>query len=73
MTHDHKSLSLSALAFRKLRKHHLAMAGLYVLVFLYTTCFVLSDFVSPYHFDNERRDLSYQPPSTIRMRDYNGA
>ena len=73
MTHDQKSLSLSALAFRKLRKHHLAMAGLYVLVFLYTTCFVLSDFVSPYHFDNERRDLSYQPPSTIRMRDYNGA
>jgi len=72
MANTQQSLSLTALAFRKLRKHHLAMGGLGVLVVLYVTCFIFSDFVAPYHFDSERRDLSYQPPSTIRMRDYNG-
>ena len=73
MANDSRSLSLTALAFRKLRKHHLAMGSLYVLIFLYVTCFIFSDFFSPYHFDDERRDLSYQPPSTIRLRDCNGA
>ena len=63
MATNGQSLSLGQLAFRKLRRHHLAMGGLYVLIFLYVTCFIFSDFFSPYHFDNERRTLSYQPPS----------
>ena len=66
------SLSLSRLAFRKLRRHRLAMAGLCVLGFLYLTCFVLSDFIAPYHFDNERRDLSYQPPFKVHLFDVDG-
>ena len=73
MTDQPKSLSLGQLALRKLRKHSLAMAGLCVLAFLYATCFVFSDFFAPYHFDNERRDLSYQPPSKVRLRDATGA
>ena len=63
-----QSLSLSRLALKKLRKHRLAIAGLYVLGLLYLTCFVFSDFIAPYHFDNEGRDLNHMPPSIARIR-----
>ena len=55
------------LALGKLRRHRLAVVALYVLGFLYLTCLVFSDFVAPYHFDNERRDLSYHPPSKVHL------
>jgi len=67
-----KSPSLTHLAFRKLRRHRMAMAGLWVLALLYVTCFAFSDFIAPYGYDNERRDLSYQPPSRIHLFDTEG-
>ena len=67
MSNQPKSLSLTRLALRKLCRHRMAIAGLCVLALLYTTCFIFSDFFAPYHYDNERRDLSYQPPSNIHL------
>ena len=72
MNDSQKSLSLTHLALRKLRKHRLAMAGLYVLLLLYVTCFIFPDFVAPYHFDNERRAHSYHPPSRVHLFDEAG-
>jgi len=66
------SLSVGRIALRKLRRHQLAMAGLYTLIFLYITCFLFSGFFAPYHYDNERRDLSYHPPTRIRVMDEEG-
>ena len=67
MAEKTRSLSLTRLAFRKLLKHRLAVAGLCVLAFLYLTCLIFSDFFAPYHFDNQRRDISYQPPTSIHL------
>jgi len=72
MEQPQKSLSLTNLAIRKLRRHRMAVAGLWVLAILYTTCFVFPDFIAPYGYDNERRDLSYQPPSRVRLFDTDG-
>jgi len=72
MEKPQKPLSLTNLAFRKLRRHRMAMAGLWVLAILYTTCFAFPDFIAPYGYDNERRDLSNQPPSRIRLFDAEG-
>ena len=58
-------------AFRKLRQHRLAVASLFVLVFLYALA-IFAGFISPYHFDNERRDLSYCPPTKIHIFDSSG-
>jgi len=67
-----QSLSPGRLALLKLRRHRLAMGGLWALLILYVTCFVFSDFIAPYWFNNERRDLSYQPPSRIHVFDNGG-
>jgi len=67
-----QSLSPGRLAFRKLRRHRMAMGGAIVLLLLYVTCFIFADFIAPYSFSNERRDLSYQPPTRIRIFDEEG-
>ena len=49
----------------------MALAGLAVLVVLYTAC-IFAEFVAPYHYDNELRTNSYNPPSRIRIIDADG-
>ncbi len=71
-TEHRPSISVARMALRKLRRHQLAMAGFYVLIFLYITCFALPGFFAPYHYDDERRDLSYHPPTRVRILDEEG-
>ncbi|RLJ04090.1 MAG: ABC transporter permease [Candidatus Aenigmatarchaeota archaeon] len=54
------------LTWRKLRKHRLAMSSLYVLCGLYLSA-IFAGFLAPYSFDNERRNLSYCPPTKIHF------
>ncbi|MFH1759952.1 MAG: ABC transporter permease [bacterium] len=56
---------------KKLKKHKLAVAGFWVLVFLYFCC-MFADFISPYHYDNESRVNSYNPPTRLRFIDDSG-
>ncbi len=53
-----------------LKKHRLALIGFVVLAILYTCC-IFADFIAPYHFDNESRENSYNPPTTIHFFDQN--
>ncbi len=53
---------------KKLSKHSLAVAGFWILVFLYTVC-ILAEFVAPYNFDSENRGNSYAPPTEIHFTD----
>ncbi len=55
----------------KLKKHKPALAGFIILVVLYIVC-IFAEFIAPYHFDNESRSNSYNPPSRIHFIDTNG-
>ena len=57
--------------WNKLKKHHLAIVGFWVLVVLYACC-LFADFISPYNFDNESRENSFNPPTSIHFFDQNG-
>ncbi len=61
-----KSNSQLAAGFRKLKRHNLAMVGFWVLLVLYLSA-IFAGFLSPYHYDNEERSLSYAPPSKIHL------
>jgi peptide/nickel transport system permease protein len=54
------------IALGRLRRHRMAIAGFWILVVLYSLA-VLADFVAPYHFDNERRENAYAPPTKIHL------
>ncbi|HZK79720.1 MAG TPA: ABC transporter permease [Humisphaera sp.] len=58
------------IAWRRFRKHRPGVAGLALLSFLYTMV-VFADFVSPYAFDNELRELPWTAPN-LHFRDANG-
>ncbi|MFC1514274.1 ABC transporter permease [Candidatus Omnitrophota bacterium] len=51
-------------AFGKLKRHRLALFSFYLLGFLYLSA-LCAGFIAPYHYDNERRDLSYCPPTKV--------
>jgi len=59
-------LSPTQLARRRLVKNRLAMTGLFILFCLYLVA-IFADFVAPYHYDNERRDRSYNPPTKVHF------
>jgi peptide/nickel transport system permease protein len=63
-----KSNSSLAVSLRKLKRHKPALAGLGVLVALYLMC-MFAEFIAPYHFDNESRANSYNPPTRIHFVD----
>ena len=63
--------SLTSLAFREVRGNRFAMASLLVLVLLYLSA-AFADFLAPYHYDNESRRNSYNPPTAPRVRDAEG-
>lgn len=66
-----KHLSTYQLAKRRLFRNRLAMFGLLVLFCLYLVA-IFADFVAPYHYDNEQRDRSYNPPTKLHFVDQEG-
>jgi len=59
------------IALGRLRRHRLAMSSLVVLALLYAIT-IFADFIAPYNFDNERRDLSYCPMMKLNFYDGEG-
>jgi peptide/nickel transport system permease protein len=59
------------IALGRLRRHRLAMFSLLILGILYTIA-IFADFIAPYNFDNERRDLSYCPLMKLHFFDKDG-
>jgi len=57
--------------WKKLRRNKLAIAGLVLLLLFYAAA-LLADFIAPYHFDNEARDRSFEPPTTLHWIDTDG-
>src|SRR5687767_10046249 len=60
------------LAWRRFRRHRPGMFGLVVLVVLYLMA-IFADFISPYHYTDEARDLMWAPPTVIRFSDAAGS
>ena len=63
--------SLTRLAFAQLRRNRFAMASFWVLVLFYLAA-AFADVLAPYHYDNEARGNSYNPPTPLRFRDADG-
>jgi len=59
------------MALRRLRRHRMAVFASRVLTVLYVLT-ILAGFFAPYHYDNERRELSYHPPQGIHFFDADG-
>ncbi|MDR0304041.1 MAG: ABC transporter permease [Chitinispirillales bacterium] len=55
----------------KLTSHKMAFIGGIILTILYAVMF-LAEFVAPYHYDSERREHSYMPPTKFHFFDKNG-
>lgn len=67
---DH-GLSPLRLAVRKLRKHRLAMVGLWILLTLYLVA-IFADFLAPYGYNNQVRELEMSPSTPLHFFDENG-
>lgn len=65
------SVSQTGMALRRLRRHKLAIFSLWVLAFFYAVA-LFADFVAPYSFDDERRELSYCPLMRLNFVDESG-
>lgn len=59
------SLSQWQLIVRRFRRHRLALASLYVLLFLYAMG-LMAEFVAPYKPDERHLDQPYAPPQVLR-------
>ncbi len=59
------------IAFRRLRRHRIAMIGLVVLVILYCSA-IFASWVAPYPFDETFRQNANQPPTRIHFIDSKG-
>ncbi|MFH0918734.1 MAG: ABC transporter permease [Fibrobacterota bacterium] len=57
--------------WKKLKRHRLALIGLWVLAVLYAAA-LFADFLAPYNYDNERRTNSYNPPTRLHFTDAEG-
>jgi peptide/nickel transport system permease protein len=66
-----KHLSPFQMAAKRLKKNRLAMAGVVLLGLLYFSA-IFADFISPYHYDNESRQRSYNPPTKLHFFDGQG-
>jgi peptide/nickel transport system permease protein len=58
------------IAWRRFRRHRPGLAGLAILVLLYAVV-VLADFISPYTYKSEARELLWAPPN-LHFRDDSG-
>ena len=66
-----KSMSQTALAFHRLRKHKLAMTGGVILIILYVSA-LFADFLAPYSYEEQNSKKSYHPPTSIHFIDAEG-
>lgn len=56
---------------RRLRRNRVALFSFWVLAALYSVA-VLAPFLAPYHYDNEQREDTYHPPSSLHCRQPSG-
>lgn len=66
-----QSQSLFRLRLRKLKKHKLAMLGVYTLAVFYFMA-IFADFIAPYPYNFETRTKPYHPPTLIYFFDEHG-
>ncbi len=66
-----RHLSPFQLAFKRVRRNRMAVWGFSILVILYCLA-IFANFFAPYHFDDEKRDRSFSPPSKIHFIDSQG-
>ena len=59
------------MAVKRLKRNRLGLGGFFVLILLYNLA-IFADFVSPYHYDNEARTRSYNPPTGLHFFDAQG-
>ncbi|MBN2097874.1 MAG: ABC transporter permease, partial [Candidatus Omnitrophica bacterium] len=64
-------LSPSQMAFRRLKRNRLAVLAFLVIILLYLGA-IFAEFLAPYHYDNEDRKRSYNPPTTLHFFDAQG-
>src|SRR3954451_22787719 len=60
------------IAWKRFRRHRPGMIGLLILTILYAMA-IFADFVAPYHYMDEERELNWAPPSSIRFSDAKGS
>jgi len=58
-------------AWRAFRKHKLGLVGLFLLILLYGMA-IFADFVAPYDFDDQVRDLQWGRPTALHFSDEKG-
>lgn len=64
-------LSPFQMALRRLKKNRLAIGGFFILLCFYLAA-IFAGFISPYHYDNEKREHSYHPPTRVHFFDAQG-
>lgn len=67
-----KEPSPAQLAWRRFRRHRAGMAGLCILIVLYLIV-IFADFVAPYNYADEVRELPWAPPTGIHFSDASGS
>src|SRR5690625_1382303 len=70
-TDEYRSSSLMQLAWRRFRRHRLAMMAFTVLVLMYLTA-IFSPFLAPYSEGRSNRQKYFHPPTKIHFRDEDG-
>lgn len=65
------SIGPRCMAWRRFRRHKPGMAGLLVLIILYLVA-IFADFVAPYEYKDETRDLLWTPPTRLHFSDQKG-
>jgi len=60
------ALPISALVWRRFKRHRLGVFGLWVLTFLYAVA-LFADFLSPYNITVQRPDYANIPPTPVRI------
>ncbi len=60
------------IAWKRFRRHRPGMIGLGILIILYAMA-IFADFVAPYPYSDEERELNWAPPSSVRFSDANGS
>lgn len=68
---DYQSLSLSQMAWRRFRRHRLAMIASTVLIVMYVIA-IFSPFLAPYSEGRSNRQKYYHPPMKIHFFDEDG-
>jgi peptide/nickel transport system permease protein len=59
------------MAWRRFRRHKPGMVGLVVLILLYLVV-IFADFIAPYDYGDEARQLTWAPPTKVHFSDDNG-